>query len=377
MRGMTLLDLPVRPGLAAPADRRAPAAFPSAPRPHTGGAPLPAVSWLGGPATLRESVADHVAALGALLSDADGLAPGAEVRAELCGITALGRRRPLLRRSPDRPLLVVAGAAPVTEAQWEACLEAGAQRVLRLPEESERLLDHLVAALRPRAGALLVGVVGGCGGAGASSLAARLAGAAARAGLPVVLVDADPLGGGLDLLVEADGARGVTWQDVGAIGTEDGTALREGLPLVDGVSLLAAQEGPMPPAEEMVGALAALRSTEGLVVVDLGQEPATTAMPLLDRLLVVVPSSDHALRAARRRLAMWGARPPATEIVVRGRGGPSPREIADELGLPVAGCFRDGPDGAVPLLDRRRGGADRLCRDLVPRLRAHPAGEAS
>ena len=49
-----------------------------------------------------------------------------------------------------------------------------------------------------------VAVLGGCGGAGASTLAAGLARSALQAGRAVVLIDGDPLGGGLETILADD-----------------------------------------------------------------------------------------------------------------------------------------------------------------------------
>ena len=45
-----------------------------------------------------------------------------------------------------------------------------------------------------------------------------------------------------------------------------------------------------------------------------------------------------------------------------------PGDIADDLGLPLLGTFRDGPASLVPLLDVRRRGADRTCEQLLTAL---------
>src|SRR5262249_57553694 len=88
----------------------------------------------------------------------------------------------------------------------------GAEGVVPVPWGAHMLLGRFTAAaelaeqLATRAGRVVV-VLGGRGGAGASVLAAGLAVTAARAGLQTVLVDADPLGGGVDLAVGWDAGR--------------------------------------------------------------------------------------------------------------------------------------------------------------------------
>ena len=67
--------------------------------------------------------------------------------------------------------------------------------------------------LRGGAGASVVGVVGAGGGAGASTVAAGLAAANARRGRQSLLVDADPLGGGIDLLMGCEGVPGLRWPE--------------------------------------------------------------------------------------------------------------------------------------------------------------------
>ena len=76
----------------------------------------------------------------------------------------------------------------------------------------------------------LVAVGGSCGGAGASTVATALALAAAPG---VLLVDADPWGGGLDLLLGAERADGLRWPDLtGLRGRVAGDALLAALPEV-------------------------------------------------------------------------------------------------------------------------------------------------
>lgn len=329
---------------------------------------------------LRSLAADHVSAAGAELRDAGRtasgpIAPGLGGQADQ-SLQGPGEPAPALHLCPAEALLtadhlpapagqlIAVADAPIAEGIWRRALSAQVRAVCRLPEDSAALLALLSGALRAGEGARVIGVAGGCGGAGASSFAARLAGAAGRLG-PVALIDADPLGGGLELLVEAPPAAGARWEDLAGIDTADGALLREGLPRVDGVHLLTAGAGAPPRALDLDRALGALARVPGHVIADLSPDLVGPALPHLDELLIVLPARDHAVRAAWRRLGFW--RPPAgvARLVLRGRGPVSADEAREDLRLPVAGVFRDSPASHVPLLDVRRGRADALCRRLL------------
>lgn len=357
---MNRLDLaPSAPALPRPA-----AVFPAA----DGGT----VAWFGGPAALRTLAADHVDALGAQLVDVGPDDPAPAIG--LGSLAVLARRGARAGGASLAGVTIALGAAgEIAEEHWRACLELGVRAVVRLPEDSARLLDLLAAALRRASRALVIGVVGGCGGAGASSLAARLAGAATRGGAPTVLVDADPLGGGLDVLVEAAGMPGARWEDVGHLGGDDGATLRDGLPVVDGVRLLVAGHGAWPTPEQTVAVLGALAPLAGTVVVDLGPLHVDAVLDTLDHLVLIVPATDHAVRSTGRRLRAWRAQPEQTRLVVRRRGRLAPGEVAESLGLGLAAAFRDGGKQLVPLLDVRRRGADAVCTRLL-RAMALPGG---
>ncbi|MFD9643185.1 septum site-determining protein Ssd, partial [Streptomyces sp. NPDC059082] len=142
---------------------------------------------------------------------------------------------------------------------WRLAVELGAESVLRLPGAESLLVDRLADAAEGAEGAALtVGVVGGRGGAGASTLACGLALAAARAGHRTLLVDGDPLGGGLDVLLGGEREEGRRWPDFAASkGRLAGGALEESLPSLRGVRVLswgreAGGAGP-PPARRARG----------------------------------------------------------------------------------------------------------------------------
>ena len=91
-----------------------------------------------------------------------------------------------------------------------------------LPEQEAWLVTALTEAAEGShpAGPVLA-VAGGRGGAGASVLAAAVAVTAVRDGQRALLVDCDPLGGGLDLVLAAEDLAGLRWPEI-AVGRRAG-----------------------------------------------------------------------------------------------------------------------------------------------------------
>src|SRR5436309_2057533 len=86
----------------------------------------------------------------------------------------------------------------------------------------------------------VIGVLSGCGGAGASTFAAVLAGCAGR---PAFLLDCDPLGGGIDVLLGCEREPGPRWGQVRVRGGPlDPQLLLSGLPRWYEVRFLAADD---------------------------------------------------------------------------------------------------------------------------------------
>lgn len=270
---------------------------------------------------------------------------------------------------------------------WERAVAVGAEQVLVLPDGETELVDRIAdAAEGVGAQARTVGVVGGRGGAGASTLACALAVTAARAGRRTVLVDADPLGGGLDVLLGGEEAEGLRWPAFAASrGRIGGAALEESLPRLHDLRLLSWDRGggeagaaPVAP-EAMRSVLAAARRRGGVVVVDLPRrvdEPVAEALAQLDVGLLVVPAELRAVAAAHRvadavRMVLGDLR-----VVVRGpaRRGLAAEDVADLLRLPLAGELPAEPglpqaaeSGAPPPGTRSRTPLSRFCTDFWAR----------
>ncbi|MEU4836248.1 septum site-determining protein Ssd [Streptosporangium sp. NPDC023615] len=249
---------------------------------------------------------------------------------------------------------------------WRKCVAVGAQAVLELPAAERRLVDEFADVVEPPAGpAAVVCVTGGRGGAGASVLAGSLALAASRRRLRTLLVDADPLGGGLDLLLGQEEADGARWSDlVAREGRVSCAALQAALPTLAGLTLLSFHRGEVEPipAEAMRSVLEAGRRGFDLVVVDLPRHLDQAAAEALGRAtitLLVVPADVRGVLAAAQVLVGVRAHTGDVRAVVRS-GVLKDDVVTGSLGVPLGGSVPDQPRlaaaldrGDVPPLGRR------------------------
>jgi secretion/DNA translocation related CpaE-like protein len=263
---------------------------------------------------------------------------------------------PVVRGLPRRPGVVVVAGRELTPEEWATAVSLGAERVVVLPAEESWLLARATAAVRPDVErGWLVAVGGSCGGAGASTLATALA-LAAGAGSPgVLLVDADPWGGGLDLVLGAERDEGLRWPALSEVrGRLDGDAVMAALPAVAGVSVLAAsRSAPQPvPDEALAAVVEAARAGGWPVVVDLARPGprgpdggAELVLAEADLTLLLVPARLRAASAARSLVGVPDRPGPwtAARLVTRPvPGGLARHEIADVVGRPVLAEL--GPD---------------------------------
>lgn len=191
------------------------------------------------------------------------------------------------------------------------------------------------------ADAIVIGVIGAAGGAGASVLAAALARSAGDLVGRTLLLGADPVGGGLARLFAGELAEVGDGPDLGRVrGRLLPGGLAAALPQVDGVSLLDRH----PPGDLPAGALpslldAALRDFDA-VIADLPRQlddVAAAVLSVTDLVLLVVPASAPATRSGRLvagSLARFGV---PVRALVRGPlpAGLGPAAIAETLGVPV------------------------------------------
>lgn len=285
-----------------------------------------------------------------------------------------------VRALPHRSSVYVVGEDPTLLATWSAPLAA---RVIRLPEGAAWLGAVLGEGSQRRAP--VVAAIGGSGGVGTSTLAVAIAQlSAAQAPLGAALVDADPFGGGIDLLLGAEGVAGWRWPRLSSAAGELGD-LRGYLPIIDKVSVLSMPRGEqLDVAREPLAAIVnALAGWHSLVVLDPGRSDVSVreAVRLSSAQLVVVSGAVRAVAAARQVIAALDL--PDPRLVVRKvKGGLSGAVVADALQLPVAAEIPTdaGLPGAaergVPPLSAAGRRYRRAVASLVAQLEAARSGDA-
>lgn len=289
---------------------------------------------------------------------------------------------------PVRGRLVVATTGPADPAVTASALALAAE-VIALPAGSDVLLEVLRSTTgRPLA--RVIAVVPGRGGAGASTLACGLAVTAAVEGRRTLLLDGDPLGGGLDLAMGAEDQSGPRWPDLAALqGPVTSLDLMDALPMTHDVTLLSYDRGPVMAARPtaMRAALASVRPWTDVVVADLPRslDASTEIVLRAADLTVLVVSADVRSIAAAVRVAS-SVRPVAKDvrIVVR---GPAPSglrgaTVAGILDLDLVGRLRNEPglahaiEHGEPPARGGRGPLADLSRTVLALLATLPAGEA-
>ncbi|NLU75545.1 septum formation initiator [Streptomyces sp. HNM0575] len=289
-----------------------------------------------------------------------------------------------------RPGVLLVGKDLDDPGVWERGARIGAEGVVMLPDAESwlagRIADASECVGRP---AMTVGVLGGRGGAGASTLACALAVTAAREGHRTMLVDGDALGGGLDVLLGGERTEGLRWPAFAeSRGRVAGGALEESLPRLHDLSVLSWDRGDsvLIPADAMKSVLSAARRRGGVVVVDLPRrvdETVAEALAQTDLGLLLVPAELRAVAAAHRVASRTQMVLRDLRAVVRTPGGPGgPRgygpgldegEVARLLRLPLAGelpwepGLSEAAERGVPPGVRASGVLARFCRDFWAR----------
>lgn len=249
-------------------------------------------------------------------------------------------------RPAKRPQVFMAVRAD-QPTPWDAALGVGAEDVLAA-DDSSRALEILTAAADGSGEAVVVAVVGGAGGAGASCLAVGIAFEARRRGRRVLLVDGDPLAGGLDVLLGIEHVGGLRWPDLGVRdGPMTARSLTEALPEVDGVRVLSwGRDGSTFNAPAASVLAAAVRGFD-VVVCDVARQVDRRGLEMVARAVLtvlVVPADVRGVSGAQVVLRRLSQASTSISLVASARRpGLSADAIEDALELPVIGRLRLDP----------------------------------
>ncbi|OBB79801.1 helicase [Mycobacterium colombiense] len=251
---------------------------------------------------------------------------------------------------PRRDHVTVLTVAEPETTTWAAAVGVGAAHVLRLPAQEADLVRALAEAAESSrddgARGHAVAVIGGCGGAGASLLAIALAQAATDA----LLVDLDPWGGGLDLLLGGESAPGLRWPDLALQGGRlNWSAVRDALPRHRGVSVLSGtRRGYELDAGPVHAIVDAGRRGAVSVICDLPRrltDAAHAALSAADLVVVVTRCDVRACAATGALAPVLASINPNVGLVVRGPSpaGLRPTEIAEIAGVPLLASIKYQP----------------------------------
>jgi secretion/DNA translocation related CpaE-like protein len=282
---------------------------------------------------------------------------------------------------PRRHRVHVLGRAPVGDVLFRDALGLGAETVAGLPA-SETWLVELLTDVGDGAAApgVVIGVIGGSGGAGATVFAATLAQTATVAGR-TLLVDADPIGAGIDRVLGLESSDGIRWDSMlQTTGRLSSRSLREALPRSGQLSVLTwpTDRPASLQAFAMREVLSAGRRGFDVVVVDLPRHRDAVideAISRCDHVVLVstltVPGVSSAARVAHRLPELT----PARHLVTRGsRAGVSPESVSRLLRMPLLAAMGDqrGLDEAINLgagpARSRRGTLARAARSAAESL---------
>ncbi|HEX8973455.1 septum site-determining protein Ssd [Oryzihumus sp.] len=197
----------------------------------------------------------------------------------------------------------------------------------------------------------VIGVVGGSGGVGATVLAAALATRAAATGRTVACVDADVLGGGLDVTFGLEQEPGLRWPDLAAaLGRVGGPELLHRLPATDGVAVLSFDRTrPGAPADEArEEVLRALTSCLDVVVLALTRADAPFGQALAavaDALVLVSGDGVQALAGTSAAAGFLGRDNDQLWLCMRsaGRDDRVAESLAAAVDLPLVATIGHDP----------------------------------
>ena len=271
--------------------------------------------------------------------------------------------------------------SPVEDTLFRVALALGAETISELPASDAWLVELLTdvgdGAAEP---GVVIGVIGGSGGAGATVFAAALAQrAAARSN--TLLVDADPLGAGVDRVLGLESTEGIRWDAMlQTTGRLSSRSLREALPREGRLSVLTWPTDR--PASLQAFAMREVLSAGGrgfeAVVLDLPRHPDPVVLEAIsrcDHLVLVSTLTVPGVASSSRVARQLPAGGPLRHLVTRGsRAGVTPESVSRLLRIPLLTSMapQRGLDESVDLgagpVRSRRGALGRAAGSAADQL---------
>lgn len=290
---------------------------------------------------------------------------------------------------PRRDGVILVAAGDPGSSAWEAAVAVGAQYICALPRQEDEFVRHLSDIAESARGGdrrgWVVAVTSARGGAGASVFATALAHSASEA----LLVDLDPWGGGIDLLLGGESAPGLRWPDLTLQGGRLAwSAVRDALPQARGVSVLSGtRRGHELSAGPVEAVLDAGRRGGATVICDVPRRMTDIEIAALDGadLVIAITTCDvRGVAAASALTPVLRAVNPNVGLVVRGPspGGLRATEVAEVVAAPLLTAMRPEPmlaerleQGGLRL--RRRSPLAAAAREVLEVLPSRSGGRAA
>lgn len=257
---------------------------------------------------------------------------------------------------PRRAAIVVLMTDPEPPGLWKQAMEIGAEHVVSLPGAEPWLVNALADAAEgpPSDTGRVLAVLGAKGGVGASVFSVAVALTALKSGDNTLLIDCDPRGGGLDVVLGAEAEDGLRWPDMQlSAGRVAAASLHTSLPTrrkgnAQLTLLSGARKGEGPAPDAVAAIIEAGRRAGEIVVCDVPRHLDAAAWSAVEKADLTVIIATAEIRAAvtakllAKELTYRGANP---QLIVRGPspGGLRPDEIAASVEIPLLATMRPEP----------------------------------
>lgn len=263
---------------------------------------------------------------------------------------------------PRRAAVIAVANDPEPPELWKQAMEVGAEQVITVPGSDAWLVSAFADAAEgpPSNTGKVLAVLGARGGAGASVFAVAVSLTALGKGDNTLLIDCDPRGGGLDLVLGAENEAGLRWPDMQlSAGRVAASSLHLALPTrrkggARMTLLSGARKGEGPAPDAVAAVVEAGRRTGEIVVCDVPRQLDMAAWAAIDRCdlaVIVTPAEVRATLTAERLANELKARGVSPQLIVRGPapGGLQSADVTNAAKVPALATMKPEPRLAVSL----------------------------